>query len=189
MDRRPRTPEKPRTGRSFVTAGQDPGGPQTGNQQYQNDFWQFSLALYGQPGVARECLDLQDKFGLNINLLLFCAWLGRRGVTLGRDDLEEASRVIASWHDRVVRPLRAVRRQMKLHHDDVSELRAQVQRIEIEAEQVEQAMLFDYAQRITSRSGSDAVTRNVNEYLAITSGEASDHGAPVLIATARNQKP
>jgi len=188
MDRRPRAPEEPRTGRSFVTAGQGPGGTQAGNQQYQNDFWQFSLALYGQPDVARECLELQDKFGLNINLLLFCAWLGRRGVVLGRDDLEGASRLIASWHDHVVHPLRGVRRQMKLHQDDVSALRAEVQRIEIEAEQVEQAMLFDYAQRITSRSGNDAVTRNVNEYLAIMSSKASDHGAPVLIATAGNQK-
>ena len=185
MDRRARAPEKPRTGRSFVTAGQDPGGPQAGNQ---NDFWQFSLALYGQPGVARECLELQDKFGLNINLLLFCAWLGCRGIALVRDDLEEASRVIASWHDHVVRPLRAVRRQMKLHQEDVSALRAEVQRIEIEAEQVEQAMLFDYAKRITSRPRNDAVTRNVNEYLAMTSGEASGHGAPVLIATAKDQK-
>jgi uncharacterized protein (TIGR02444 family) len=172
-----------------VTAGQDPGDPHADNQQYQNDFWRFSLALYGQPGVARECLELQDRFGLNINLLLFCAWLGRRGVALGRDDLEGASRVIASWHDHVVRPLRAVRRQMKLHQDDVSALRAEVQRIEIEAEQVEQAMLFDYARRITSRSGNDALTRNVNEYLAMTSGEASDHGAPALVATAKNQKP
>lgn len=189
MDRRSRAPEKPRTGRSFVTAGQDRGGPQAGNQQYQNDFWRFSLALYGQPGVARECLELQDKFGLNINLLLFCAWLGRREIALGRDDLEGALRVIASWHDHVVHPLRVVRRQMKLHHDDVAALRAEVQRIEIEAEQVEQAILFDYAQRITSRSGSDALTRNVNEYLAMTSSQASDHGAPVLIATTKNQKP
>jgi uncharacterized protein (TIGR02444 family) len=171
-----------------VTAGQDPDDLQAGNHQYLNDFWRFSLAVYGQRGVAEECLGLQHKFGLNINLLLFCAWLGRRGLVATRDDLEEALRVIASWHDHVVRPLRGVRRHMKLHHDDVSALRAHVQRIEIEAEQVEQAMLFDYARRITSRSGNDAVTRNVNEYLAMTSGEASDHGAPALVATARNQK-
>src|SRR5262249_55484180 len=166
------------TGRSFVTPAQDPGDPQTGNQQYQNDFWQFSLALYGQPGVARECLELQDKFGLNINLLLFCAWLGCRGIILTREHLEGVSRSIASWHDNVVHPLRGLRRQMKLQHENMSALRAQVQRIEIEAEQVEQAMLFDYAQRIASRSESDAVTHNINEYLAMTSGEAADHGAP-----------
>src|SRR5262245_30913367 len=183
MDRRPRAPEKPRTGRSFVTARQDPGDP----HQYQNDFWQFSLAVYGQPGVAGECLGLQDKFGLNINLLLFCAWLGRRGIVLTREHLEGASHSIASWHDHVVRPLRGVRRQMKLHHEEVSALRAQVQRVEIEAEQIEQAMLFDYARSITFRSGNDAVARNVNEYLATVSGAAS--GAPVLIEAAKAQKP
>jgi uncharacterized protein (TIGR02444 family) len=170
-----------------VTAGQDPGGPQTGNQ-YQNDFWRFSLALYGQPGVAQECLWLQDKFGTNINLLLFCAWLGRRGIALNRDDLEGASRVISSWHDHVVRPLRSVRRQMKLHHEDVSALRTQVQRAEIEAEQVEQAMLFVYAQDIAPCVDPDAVARNVNEYLAMMPAGASDRGAPTLIAAARNQK-
>src|SRR5262245_35238924 len=114
MDRRPRAPEKPRASRTFVTAGQDPGNPQAGLHQYQNDFWRFSLAVYGQPGVAGECLGLQDKFGLNINLLLFCAWLGRRGIALTREHLEGASRSIASWHDHVVRPLRRVRRQRKL---------------------------------------------------------------------------
>ena len=170
-----------------MTARQDPGNPQAGLHQYQNDFWRFSLAVYGQPGVGGECLGLQDKFGLNINLLLFCAWLGRRGIVLTREHLEGASRSITSWHDHVVRPLRGVRRQMKLHHEDVSALRAQVQRVEIEAEQVEQAMLFDYAQRITSRSGNDAVARNVSEYLAMVSGVVS--GAPILIAAAKDQKP
>jgi uncharacterized protein (TIGR02444 family) len=172
-----------------VTAGQDPGDLQAGNHQYQNDFWRFSLALYGQRDVAKECLGLQDKFGVNINLLLFCAWLGRRGIALNRDDLEGASRVISSWHDHVVRPLRGVRRQMKLHHEDVPALRAQVQRVEIEAEQVEQAMLFVYAQNIAPCIDPDAVARNVNECLSMTSGEAHGEGAPVLIAAARNQKP
>jgi uncharacterized protein (TIGR02444 family) len=189
MDRRSRAPEKPRTGRSFVTARQDPGNPQAGLHQYQNDFWRFSLAVYGQPGVAGECLGLQDKFGLNINLLLFCAWLGRRGIVLTREHLEGASRSIASWHDHVVRPLRGVRQQMKLHHEDVPALKAQVQRVEIEAEQVEQAMLFDYARNITPGGGRDAVARNVNKYLAMMSGAASGLGAPLLVAAARNQKP
>src|SRR5262245_32609530 len=178
MDRRPRAPEKSRAGRTFVTAGQDTGNPQAGLHQYQNDFWRFSLAVYGQPGVAGECLGLQDKFGLNINLLLFCAWLGRRGIVLTREHLEGAAHSIASWHDHVVRPLRGVRRQMKLHHEDVPALRAQVHRVEIEAEQIEQAMLFDYARSIAPAGERDAVAHNVNEYLAMMSGAASGLSAP-----------
>jgi len=171
-----------------VTAAQGPGDS-IGDNQYQNEFWRFSLAVYAQRGVAAECLGLQDKFGLNINLLLFCAWLGRRGCVVTRDDLESASRVISSWHDHVVRPLRGVRRHMKLHHEDVVSLRANVGRLEIEAEQVEQAILFAYAQKIASRIESDAVARNVNEYLAMMPAGATDSGAPALIAAARNQTP
>jgi hypothetical protein len=78
---------------------------------------------------------------------------------------------------------------MKLHHEDVSALRAQVQRVEVEAEQVEQAMLFEYAQSVPQGGGRDAVARNVNEYLAMLSGAASDTAAPVLIAAAMNQEP
>lgn len=44
----------------------------------------------------------------------------------------------------------------------VSALRSQVQRVEIEAEQVEQAMLFAYAQSIAPRVEGDAVACNVS---------------------------
>ena len=39
-------------------------------------FWLFSRSIYGTPGVQRECLELQDSFGIDINLLLFCAFVG-----------------------------------------------------------------------------------------------------------------
>jgi len=35
-------------------------------------FWAFSLALYGKPGVAPALLGLQDRLGVDVNLLLFC---------------------------------------------------------------------------------------------------------------------
>jgi hypothetical protein len=41
----------------------------------------------------------------------------------------------------------------------------------------------------TPDGGRDAVAHNVNEYLAVMSGVASDLGAPLLVAAARNQKP
>ena len=38
--------------------------------------WAFSLAVYGGDGVAEECLDLQERLGLDVNILLFAAFLG-----------------------------------------------------------------------------------------------------------------
>jgi len=37
-------------------------------------FWQHSLHIYAQAGVARACLALQDDYQVNVNLLLFYHW-------------------------------------------------------------------------------------------------------------------
>jgi uncharacterized protein (TIGR02444 family) len=49
-----------------------------------NVFWRFSLAVYASDGVARECLALQEALKADVNLLLFCAWMGARNVALSR---------------------------------------------------------------------------------------------------------
>ena len=162
-----------------------------GKLQYDNEFWRFSLAVYKPADVAAECLALQEAVGLDVNLLLFCAWLGTCGVVLSRGDIEAASRVVASWHTSVVRPLRSVRRHIKTQYGDAFEnLRSRVKDDELQAEQVEQAMLFAYAQGIqSSADGADrrgAVARNVNEYISMLSGAAVPvPGAPSLIRAAQ----
>ena len=53
----------------------------------ETPFWQFSGAVYAHPGVAEACLDLQDRHGLDVNLLLFCAWAGVQGRVFDGGDL------------------------------------------------------------------------------------------------------
>ena len=53
-------------------------------------FWDYSLALYGRPGVEACCLRLQDRLGVDVNLLLLCCWLAARGHdTIGEDAVGE----------------------------------------------------------------------------------------------------
>jgi uncharacterized protein (TIGR02444 family) len=35
--------------------------------------WSRAEALYAQPGIAAACIALQDRWGLDVNLLLLCA--------------------------------------------------------------------------------------------------------------------
>jgi uncharacterized protein (TIGR02444 family) len=163
-------------------------GSRDGELPYDNEFWRFSLAVYKPPDVAAECLALQEAVGLDVNLLLFCAWLGTRAIVLSRSDIEAASRVVALWHNSVVRPLRGVRRHIKTQYGDALEsLRSRVKDDELQAEQIEQAMLFAYAQGIESSSdGADAVARNVNEYISMMSGGTPPvPAAPLLIRAAQ----
>jgi len=149
-----------------------------GKFEFDNAFWQFSLSIYGQSDVAEECLALQEAAGIDVNVLLFCAWLGTQGVVLSKEDIAAAVSKIETWSENVVRPLRGVRQRMKgLYRNEFAKLRERVKTLELEAEQVEQAILFAHAKKI-HRAGADrrkAISQNVDQYL----GAAS---APRLVA-------
>ncbi len=149
-----------------------------GQLDYDNSFWRFSLAVYGRGEVAKECLGLQDAYGIDVNILLFCAWLGTQSVALNREDIEAASRTVAGWHEDIVRPLRAVRQRVKDFSDD-EKLRASIKGIEIEAEQIEQAMLFAYSRHLQRGNAAqgDCVARNVRQYIEMKAPAAVAQGS------------
>jgi uncharacterized protein (TIGR02444 family) len=104
-------------------------------------FWRFSLRAYGRPGVAEACLALQEGCGADVNLLLFCCWLGRHGHAPGRSALRSVMRRVRPWQENVVRQLRRARRAIPKDDPALQRLRKRVAALEIEAERAEQAML------------------------------------------------
>jgi len=111
-------------------------------------FWNFSLELYAGEGVSAACLDLQDRRGCDVNVLLFCVWLGVSGrPTLTADRLRAILRETQAWQDGVVVPLRAVRRALREGHwtgalpETVEAARRRVADAELATEHTEQLML------------------------------------------------
>lgn len=156
-----------------------------------NPLWQFSCAVYARLDVRDECLAAQDEHDADVNLLLFCAWLGAaRRVQLTGRQLEAAMEVASGWHTDVVRPLRAVRRALKMRPESaaamVQDLRKRVAADELAAEQVEQALLYAHAEkaRLPASDASPAacVRSNIEAYLRPL-GSSSD-SCPVLRAAA-----
>jgi uncharacterized protein (TIGR02444 family) len=141
-------------------------------------FWNFSLAVYGANAVEDECLDLQDRFGLDVNLVLLCAYLGAvHGAALTAGDIASARAEAGPWHEQIVRPLRAARRSLKtiaLRTDDetkaATQLRIQVKAIELESERIEQMTLGRWADaRLASwprGNAREAVVGNLKILLA-----------------------
>ena len=78
-----------------------------------NRFWQFSLDFYRRDGVAEACLTLQDRLGLDVNILLYAAWLASQGRTASVADFEQVDLLVAPWREEVIRPLRRIRRWLK----------------------------------------------------------------------------
>jgi hypothetical protein len=110
-------------------------------------------------------------------------------VALTIQDISAASAAIADWHGEVVRPLRRVRRALKqpsledgnpLRAADAA-LRLQVKRAELDAEKIEQAMLWQWSrQELGGRTRNDgALGSNVRGVLAFY-GDA-DAPSPRLI--------
>ena len=70
------------------------------------EFWDFSLNLYAKPGVSEACLQLQNSFGLDVNLVLFCLWFGHKNGKLKKDILQKVLMFSQPWKKEVVQPLR-----------------------------------------------------------------------------------
>lgn len=110
------------------------------------ELWSFSLEVYAQPEVEQVCLMLQDKLGLDVNLLLACLWVGVSGRgRLDGEELADLEQQVAFWHLEIVEPMRQVRRRLKelarFGGERFAAMRKSVSASELEAEQVEQQML------------------------------------------------
>jgi len=108
--------------------------------------WTFSLHCYGQPGVAEACIEAQDRCGADVNLLLYAAWLAHSGLQLPSAQWPELQACVAPWSQRVVQPLRALRRDWR-DLPQAAELRQQVKALELMAEQAEQGAIWAWHER------------------------------------------
>ncbi|MGQ9365917.1 TIGR02444 family protein [Azospirillum sp. A39] len=130
-----------------------------------NPLWAFSLAVYARPGVAAACLDLQDRHGADVNLVLFALWAGAEcGATVTEAELERLRGVAAPWQAEVVGPLRAVRRRLK-GEADAAALREEVKALELAAERVEQDRLFARSGLRPGRGSAVAAEANLRRLL------------------------
>jgi uncharacterized protein (TIGR02444 family) len=106
-------------------------------------FTRFALELYRRAGVADACLDLQNRHDLDVNVVLFAAFVGAaRRKTLTTADLDLAHRRVDAWHQEVVRPLRAMRQRLKTGpvpapNEATGGMRRKLAQLEIEAEVIE----------------------------------------------------
>lgn len=106
--------------------------------------WRFAVRLYGEPGISDLCLELQDRHGVDVPLLLWAAWVGvASGHALSTDELAAAEGAVRLWRRDVVAPLRAVRRRLKQGPLPIAPtagsaaLRDRLKTIELEAERLQ----------------------------------------------------
>jgi len=141
------------------------------------EFWAFSLGFYGRPGVSPALITFQDDKGLDVNIALYCCWCGLSGrPALTHTDLAQAETSIASWRRDVIEPLRSVRRVLKGSPVAGStEIRAAVQKQELEGERIAQTLLAANAGKPDAAIPLDERRKRAcaNLRLYVGSGEAT----------------
>ncbi|UCH74039.1 MAG: TIGR02444 family protein [Rhodospirillales bacterium] len=111
-------------------------------------FWDFSLALYARPNVAEACLRLQDKLGVDVNLILFACWAAANHRQPTSDGWRRLVAETSAWRVEVVEPLRRVRRFLTSTRSTPwsDGLRERVAALELDAEHVEQLTIVALAE-------------------------------------------
>ena len=118
----------------------------------EHPFWGFSLAVYGSEGVAPACLALQDRRGIDVNLLLFCLWSAtERRLAYDVGAFRAIAAAAGDWQLSVVAPMRAARRRLKagspyLPETTSAALRREVLAAEIGCEHGEQLIIAAVAE-------------------------------------------
>lgn len=119
----------------------------------ENPFWAFSLQVYGRDRVKNACLDLQNRFGADVNILLFLCW--RNSIGLPNPTMSQIKEMVATIADinrDVITPLRRVRTALPgMDAPGAPEARKKVLEAELSAEQMAQAALYRAFPRPSSR--------------------------------------
>jgi uncharacterized protein (TIGR02444 family) len=144
-----------------------------------NPFWDYALELYRRPGVEAACLELQERHGLDVNLILLCCWLASRGIVADAAMLARIARAAEVWQEQLVRPLRAVRGRLKTAlrkpqpgsiaarwPELTGALRQRVLAAETDGERLEQLLLAELAAELvpTASPGVALASANLARY-------------------------
>ena len=153
--------------------------PRLGDQRSKGEaLWRFSLALYARPGIAEALLRLHDRAGHDINLMLFCLWLGAvEGRRLDPPGLAAAEAVIRPFAA-PISTLRALRRDLKRDGDGaIQAVRRRVAALEIATEREAQMALAALPTSASRAAGDSLAAAAANLALCLGGDTGSDEAA------------
>ena len=121
------------------------------------NFVSYATALYHYPEVEQACIMAQDVHGLDVNMILLCAWSGFcRRYLLSEREIALLSEVSVLWQHSMIQQLRSGRRWLKSQKMRGAEaLRERLLAIEVEAERLEQVQLEEAFENIRT-AGCDS---------------------------------
>jgi uncharacterized protein (TIGR02444 family) len=130
--------------------------------------WAYCLALYARSEVEEACLTLQNSYGFDVMIVLFCIYAGHLGQRIDPVTLERATQIGREWGQEIVSPMRLVRRRLKsppigVDAHDAYRLRSRLAALEQDAERIQHEQLFKLLSG-RSTASSAAARFNLTSY-------------------------
>jgi len=124
-------------------------------------FWKFSLGYYRGAGVSEACLELQDRCGVDVNVVLFLLWMASQKRVVAPDQVKRLADQVRPWQADVIGPIRALRRMLKtdaplLDKGSAELFRTRIKAIELESERLQQDAMAALAVGLATESTQSA---------------------------------
>lgn len=145
-------------------------------------FWDFSIGFYARTEVESICLELQNRYELNVNLVLLALWLSaHKHIILSAEQWQQLVAIASPWQE-IILPLRKSRQFIR---DTViawsaefqAEIAASISEIELNAEHMQQLALEKTFEEFNAEKSEqpalEKVTGNISNYLQALNSETS----------------
>lgn len=157
-----------------------------------DELWSFSTRLYSRPAVRSACLHLQDDCDADVCVILMLLWIAEEERSVAVPDLRLLLQSSAPWRERVVQPLREVRRRLKdgpaiVAPDERIELRESLAAVELEAERLHCGLLQELVRAVASRPSPPrrhAALESLHAYQQILQAEFPQQAIDSLVGDA-----
>lgn len=128
-----------------------------------NPFWQFSLTVYQQPNCADFLLDAQNRYGIDINVLLFIGWLAHEQKSLKLSPMFKST--INDFQQGTIAPIRKIRIAVKKMKN--AEFYEALKRLELLAENLEQQRLYRLFDQmpVSDEDFNVSIEQSINVYI------------------------
>jgi uncharacterized protein (TIGR02444 family) len=123
---------------------------ETASANQASPFWSFSLGYYRGAGVSEACVELQDRCGADVNVVLFLLWMASQKRQFATDQVRIVADKVRPWQMDVIGPIRALRRMLKtdaplLDKRSAELFRTKIKAIELESERLQQEAMYAMA--------------------------------------------
>ena len=134
--------------------------------------WDFAVRVYARAGVEDACLALQDDWHADVPFVFYVLWAGLQGRRLSTADIEAGVARVRAWQNRVVGPIRQLRRALREEGDvapalvrDMKAVRDDLKQVELDAERRELEFLSATRVGTPGEPGETTTKANLIVYL------------------------